>query len=109
MGDNTNILEESAVLMARLDKVAELDLTLKSGQSDGFILADGVEAVDDTVATLHVQQVQLDGVARVDVRVGEEVLATQEERLRILDALLSQRLRVIDPIYWNRERASVGV
>ena len=51
---------------------------------------------------LHVEKVELDGVARVDVLVGEEELATQQQVLALVDALLAQRLRVIQPVHCKK-------
>ena len=51
---------------------------------------------------LHVEEVELDGVARVDVLVREEELATQQQVLALVDALLAQRLRVIQPVHCKK-------
>lgn len=84
--------------MFALDVVTELVLALDAGELAGFVQRDRVRAVEDGVPGLHIQQVQLDGVARVDVLVGEKELAAQQHRLGLIDALLAQRLRRVDPV-----------
>ena len=71
-----DILEKSRLVLG-LDVVAELSLALDAGEGARLVLRDGVRAVEDRVAGLDVEQVELDGVARVHVAVREEVLAPQ--------------------------------
>lgn len=104
-----NLLEKSSAFVSRFDKVAELNLALQAGEVDCFIFADGMEPVDDAVAALHVEQVELDGVSGVHICIREEVLATKKEGLRLFDALLSEGLRVVHPIYCKERRRVAGV
>lgn len=84
--------------MFALDIVTELVLALDACEFARLLQRDGVRAVEDGVPSLHVQQVQLDGVARVDVLIGEEELAAQQHRLGLVNALLAQRLGRVDPV-----------
>jgi len=77
--------------------VAELDLALDGGEFDGLLFVDWVGAVEDGVAALHVEQVKLNGVARVDVLVGEEELALEDETGGLVDALLAEGFGVVEP------------
>ena len=85
--------------MFGFDVVAELGLALHSGKGAGLIQGDGMCPVQDRVAGLDEEQVELDRIARVDVAVREEVLAPQQDRFALVDPLLPQRLRVIHPIH----------
>ena len=48
---------------------------------------------------LHVEEVELDRVASVNVLIGEEELATQQKELTLVHSLLTQRLRVVQPVH----------
>ena len=48
---------------------------------------------------LHVEEVELDRIASVHVLVGEEKLATQQKELALVHSLLTQRLRVVQPVH----------
>ena len=84
--------------MFGFDVVTELSLALDTGEFAGFVLRNGVSPVENRVTRLDEEQVELDWIARIDVAIRKEVLATQQDRLALVDALLPQRFRVIHPV-----------
>ena len=78
--------------------VSELDLDLEGREVDGVVHPDGMGAVQDGLASLLVEEVQLDGVAGVDVGVRVKVLALQEEDIAFNDALFAEGLAMVDPV-----------
>ncbi|KAH9403878.1 hypothetical protein TYRP_014389 [Tyrophagus putrescentiae] len=60
------VLQQERLLL-RFDVIAVLHLTLDAGKLAGLVKCHGVRSVDDRIARLHVQQMQLHRIARVDV------------------------------------------
>lgn len=55
-------------------------------------------AIENGVTCLHVQQIQLNGVAGVDVLIREEEFASQQHGFGFVDALFAQRFSNIHPV-----------
>ena len=85
--------------MARLPVVAILDLEVVSRELDSVVHCHGMRPVKNGSSRLLVEQIELNGVAGVDVGVAVEVLSLQEQYFRLHDALLAQSLAVIDPVH----------
>ena len=83
--------------MRCLAVVAVFDLALDRRELDGHLLIDRVRAIDYGIATLHVEQIELDGVARVNVFVGEEELALEDQIRLLVDVLLTECFGVVEP------------
>ena len=83
--------------MRCLAVVAVFDLALDRRELDGHLLIDRVRAIDNGIATLHVEQIELDGVARVNVFVGEEELALEDQIRLLVDVLLTECFGVVEP------------
>lgn len=90
--------------------VSKLYVTLNASKLTGLILRDRVRAIQYRITRLHIQQVQLHGIPRVDVLVREEELAPQQQSLVLIDTLLTQSLRGVYPVYcdskWYDQLAS---
>lgn len=78
--------------MLGFDMIAELCLTLYTGKCARLVQGDGVRSVQNRVPRLYVEQVELDGIARVHVAVRKEVFAPQQNCFAFVDSLLAQRL-----------------
>lgn len=74
-GEKERGILEKAGLVLVLDVVAELGLTLEASKGAGLIQSDGVSPVEDRIASLDEEQVELDGIARVHIAVREKVFA----------------------------------
>jgi len=83
-----------------LDIITKLGLALNSSKGACLIQRDRVSAVENRVPGLDEEQVELDGIARVYISVGEEILAPKEYGFALVNALFPQRFRVIHPIYY---------
>lgn len=62
-----------------------------------FFLCDRVGAIQNCIPGLHVQQIQLDRISRIDILIGEEEFALQQNRFGLIDALFAQRFASIYP------------
>ena len=90
---------EGAGSVARFPVVAVLDLKVVSRELDCMVHCHRMRPVQNGSSRLLVEQIQLDGVAGVDVGVAVEVLSLQEQYFRLHNALLAQSLAVIDPVH----------
>lgn len=63
--------------MFRFDVVPELGLALHSGKTARLVKSDWMSTIQDGIASLNEQKVQLHRIARVDIAVREEVLSAQ--------------------------------
>ena len=90
--------------MCALPMVPKLDLGLVSGKHDGILLSHRVRGIQNGLFGLLVQQIQLDGVARVDVGIAVEVLAFEQKHIAFHDALLSERLAVVNPMDYRQTK-----
>lgn len=50
---------------------------------------------------LHIEKVQLDGIARIHILVGVEELPPQQKCLVLLHALFPQRAAMVQPVHWG--------
>lgn len=66
-----------------------------------------MRAIQNGVPGLHIQQIQLHGIPRIDVLVREEEAATQQDRLGLIYALLPQGATDIHPVHWKQSPALV--
>lgn len=64
-----------------------------------FVQGDGMCAIQDGISRLHIEQVELHGIARVDVLVGVEELAAQQHCFRLVHPLLAERLGWVYPVH----------
>ena len=84
--------------MLRFDVISKLGLTLDAGKGTCLVQSDGMRSVQDRIASLDEEQVELDRITRVHVSIREKIFAAQQHRLGLVDPLLPQRLRMIHPI-----------
>ena len=91
-------LLEEARLVRAFPMVPKLDLGLVGGKHDGILLRHGMRGIQNGLFGLLVQQIQLDGVARVDVGIAVKVLAFEHEDIAFHNALLAERLAMVNPV-----------
>lgn len=83
--------------MLRLVVVSELNVCLDSSEFAGLVLGDGMSSVEDSIARLHIEQIQLNRISRIDVLVREEEFPLEKNCFRFVDALFPQGLAYVDP------------
>lgn len=90
-------LLQKSWLVLRFGVVPKLNMCLDSSEFAGLVLGDGVRTVDDSIASLHIEQIQLNRISRIDVLVREEEFPLEENCFRFIDTLFPQGLAYIDP------------
>lgn len=58
-----------------------------------------VRAIEYGISGLHIKQIQLHGIPGINVLIREKETTTQQHRLRLIDALFTQRATHIDPVH----------
>jgi hypothetical protein len=77
--------------------VIELNLALHRGELNRLLHGARVLPEDDSIARLHVQEVELNWIVTINVLIREEELLLQQNGVTLSNVLLCQRLFWVQP------------